>query len=90
MGNYSVAAFLLRNNTSINYADRAGMTALHYASALGFDNIVRLLVEYGADPQRLSVEGNIPLDFSSKRGQQGSSKLLRMRHFEITFTQKTG
>lgn len=44
--------------------DVQGMTALHYAADRGFSDIVKLLVERGADTQALDSEGQTPLSLA--------------------------
>jgi RNA polymerase sigma factor (sigma-70 family) len=39
---------------------RAGWTALHYAVSLGFDDLIPLLLERGADPEARDDEGKTP------------------------------
>jgi len=45
----------------INAADRFGMTALHHACAEGHVEVAVLLVQLGADPDRLDKEGQTPI-----------------------------
>jgi ankyrin repeat protein len=40
------------------------MTALHYAADRGFLEVVKLLVEHGANKQAEDKEGQTPLDFA--------------------------
>lgn len=45
----------------INAADRFGMTPLHHACAEGHVEVAALLIELGADPDRLDKQGETPL-----------------------------
>ena len=45
----------------INAADRFGMTPLHHACAEGHVEVATLLIQLGADPDRLDKEGQTPL-----------------------------
>jgi ankyrin repeat protein len=50
-----VVAYLLRVGVNPNFKDVSENTALHYACAYGWKNIVKLLVEEGgADPNTLN------------------------------------
>ncbi len=49
-----------KSASPINAADRFGMTALHHASAEGHIETAVLLVQLGADPDRLDKEGQTP------------------------------
>jgi len=54
-GNTSLVAALLNEDTQeLEQADRAGFTALHHASSLGFVPIGRLLLKHGADANKLT------------------------------------
>lgn len=45
----------------INAADRFGMTALHHACAEGHTEVAVLLVQLGADTDRVDKEGQTPV-----------------------------
>ena len=55
-----VAAFL-KHNVDVNKQDTAGWTALHVAVTLGQEDLVKLLLENGADPNLANAKGDIPL-----------------------------
>lgn len=46
----------------INAADKFGMSPLHHACAEGHVEAAGLLVQLGADPDRLDKEGQTPLE----------------------------
>lgn len=50
IGDISVVRELLENKAVINWLSRDGVTALHLAVRKGFSDIVKLLIEHGADP----------------------------------------
>ena len=49
-GQIQVVSILLRHGVNPNYKDLSENTALHYACGYGWLNIVKYLVEAGADP----------------------------------------
>jgi len=50
-----------KSGSPINASDRFGMTPLHHACAEGHVETALLLVELGADTDRIDKEGNTPL-----------------------------
>ncbi|KAI0990595.1 hypothetical protein GJ496_004017 [Pomphorhynchus laevis] len=52
---------LIYNSHPVNCCDNAGWTPLHEACALGNEEIVKLLIEHGADPNRKSLDGDCAL-----------------------------
>jgi ankyrin len=56
----TVAAVLARD-ANVNAASRSGDTALHVAAALGYDTVVQLLVERGANVNVKNARGATPL-----------------------------
>jgi ankyrin repeat protein len=61
------ALVCLKPRININEKDRQGKTALHYAAELGSHEIIKILLNNGADPGVLSRNGNI-LHLASKSG----------------------
>ena len=60
---YVTVALLLKRGADAGAADREdGMTPLHHASAKGHPDIVRQLIEAGADPNMKSKAGAQPRD----------------------------
>ncbi|HLF10659.1 MAG TPA: ankyrin repeat domain-containing protein [Gammaproteobacteria bacterium] len=53
---------LLQRGLAINATDAAGRTALHGAALQGYDDVVKFLVDNGADLQAKDKEGFTPLD----------------------------
>lgn len=49
----------------INRHDNKGRTALHFAASRGSDEIVHLLLEYGANPNMQDYNGNTPLHLAA-------------------------
>ena len=57
--------------SDVNAVNPAGDTALHIASAQGFDTVVRLLAERGADLNIRNAKGQTPLGALVGRGPNG-------------------
>jgi ankyrin repeat protein len=48
-------------NANVHAANRNGDTALHVAAALGYDSVVQLLAERGADVTSVNARGVTPV-----------------------------
>uniref|UniRef100_A0A674JTT1 Acyl-CoA-binding domain-containing protein 6 n=1 Tax=Terrapene triunguis TaxID=2587831 RepID=A0A674JTT1_9SAUR len=59
-GHKELVSVLLQHAANVNSQDDEGQTALHYASACEFFDIVELLLKSGADPTLLDQEGCLP------------------------------
>jgi ankyrin repeat protein len=58
----ATAEALLAAGAAIDARDARGRTALHYAAAVGYTDVVKLLVERGADLRVADADGVTPLD----------------------------
>ena len=67
-GTLDTVRFLLEREAHVNAVDEDGNTALHYVVDKGFDGVVELLVEHGAD-----------LDIANRRGQTPYAIVARGR-----------
>lgn len=68
---------LLQAGANPDVADPAcGLTLLHDTSREGFDHSVRVLLEHGADANRVDVEGNLPLHVAAREGHLKVVQLL--------------
>ena len=76
--------FLLQHRANAKARDHAGRTGLHYiAGGQWYTHMtnritkcVCLLVEYGADPNAIDVEGNTPLSYAMDLNTRGMVNLL--------------
>ncbi|KAI5748310.1 hypothetical protein M8J77_024149 [Diaphorina citri] len=67
---------LVKHGANVNVADLWKFTPLHEAAAKGKADIVRLLLQHGADPSKKNRDGATPLDLV-REGDQDVSDLLR-------------
>jgi ankyrin repeat protein len=67
----------------VNAQNIDGNTPLHYAAALGFDKIIKLLLDSGASINISGKDQNTPLHMSCENGSLKSVKLLLERDANI-------
>lgn len=73
---------LTRGN--VDEVDEVGMTALHWAVLRGHEICVRLLLDYGADPDYLQTGGNTALLIAAAKGYDTIARLLLERGANIS------
>lgn len=78
---------LLKKGAAVNRAD---WTPLHYAAAGGRDDIVRLLLEKGAEIDARSPNRTTPLMIAAYEGHDSTVKLLLERGANIMLTNESG
>lgn len=67
---------LLRSGVDINAQDKWGCTALHHVAYFNYDNIVKLLLEYGADYLLKNSDGDTALNLAEKNNSVEAIKIL--------------
>lgn len=67
---------LLEAGADINAADHTGMTALHAAAYLGWQDGTRWLLAHGADRNKRDNFGDLPSHTAALQGQGGILKIL--------------
>ncbi len=75
---------------NINHQNTQGMTALHWAAAQGHNNIVKLLLDFGANVNLQNAEGNTPLHLAARNGNLSVVKLLLARGANATVVNRQG
>ena len=70
-GTLDAVRFLLERGAHVNAVDEDGNTALHYVVDKGFDGVVELLVEHGADLDIANRQGQTPYAIVA-RGRTGN------------------
>ncbi|HEY8555376.1 MAG TPA: ankyrin repeat domain-containing protein [Burkholderiales bacterium] len=66
----SVRALLGVPRTEVDARDESGHSALHHAAAQGYEDIVQLLIDAGADPAARDREGRTPGALAALRGHR--------------------
>jgi ankyrin repeat protein len=70
---------LLAAGAKADYRYGPGSTPLHEAVASGNSQLVKLLLDHGADPNARTNDGQIPLALAESRGHREICALLRQR-----------
>jgi hypothetical protein len=68
---------LARVGANLNIRDLDGATALHVAAATGRLDVMRALLQSGADPDCKDRHGQLPADWASRQGKTMAATLLR-------------
>jgi len=63
-GHVNVAAYLLDSNADANYASPSGATAIHWAAASHFADLVQLLINNGADLSPPTTHAWLPIHYA--------------------------
>jgi ankyrin repeat protein len=74
-GDIVACSALMRRGASVNEMDSAGYLPLHYACANGFTQVVKLLLEFGADPTSY-LTGHSPTETAARNGHGEIIKVL--------------
>ena len=53
-------------------------SSLHYAACFGRPNIVKLLLQYGADPDLRDEDGHTPLEKAQERGDEWHRQVIEI------------
>lgn len=76
-GNFKTMKYLLAGGASAQTADNLGWTALHYACAAGFSDMVEYLVLFGANLRAVDDHGQTPGDVNETAFEEGlQNKIL--------------
>jgi E3 ubiquitin-protein ligase HECTD1 len=67
-GTVDMVDYLLENGADVNRGLKS--SSLHYAACFCRTNIIKLLLQYGADPDLRDEDGHTPLDKAQERGEE--------------------
>lgn len=70
-------SFLINNNADVNAADEQGVTPLHLAAARGDADVIKVLVNAGADMQAVTKTGKTIWDFAVDAGKDYQAQVLK-------------
>ena len=71
-----MALFLLEQGARVNIKDQENRTALSLAVFRDDPNLIKTLISYGADPNKLGPNRQTPLIIASREGKFNSVKAL--------------
>lgn len=71
-----LAKKLIVKGRDVDMRDGLGNTALHYAAALGFSEVIQLLLEHGANIETENYEGQTPLFYAMEYHQIDEAKVI--------------
>ncbi|PRD20862.1 UNVERIFIED_CONTAM: Ank3 [Trichonephila clavipes] len=70
-GNYQMLDnYISQYSKIINAKDKNGHTLLHWATSLGNQNVVKQLLDVGAEIDQISIKGNTPLHIAVSNGHK--------------------
>lgn len=75
----TTCGFLITTNINVNMKIDAGITPLHCATAKGFDNIITLLINHGANPDIPDEKGHTPYSLAQQTHQQAVIELFNKK-----------
>jgi ankyrin repeat protein len=65
--NCETLRLLIEQGADVNMTQAGGYTPLHQAAAAGLEDVIRILLEAGADPACLCHQGKTPADYARER-----------------------
>lgn len=83
-GDEQAVSAILANGADVNETTGGGQTALILAVIFGHTNLVKLLMNAGADPQQRDNLGLNALEWAHRRGSNEAVAILTNRHREST------
>ncbi len=72
----ATARLLIAQGADVNFAQAGGYTPLHQAAAAGANELVVILLDSGADPDKLCDQGKTPAAYAIERNHEETAALL--------------
>ncbi len=91
--NREIIKWVLSKGADVDFQDRIGYSALHFAAQNGAFDLAKILIENGAEVNIRDVHGNIPLwtaMFNSKLAINSITKLLLKHHSDVELQNNYG
>lgn len=73
----ATARLLIAQGADVNFAQAGGYTPLHQAAAAGANELVVMLLDAGADRDKLCDQGKTPAAYAIERNHEETAALLR-------------
>lgn len=93
-GQPAISAILINNGAKVNVRDPGNLsrdyTPLHWAARLGHSELVKLLLEKGADPNAVSKSGETPLHLTASMGEIEAAQILISKGADLTLKDSEG
>ncbi len=90
LASYAILPPMIPPQININHPDSHGMTALHWAAAQGYNDIIKLLLDFGANINPQNAQGNTPLHLAARNGNLSTVRLLLARGANVTMVNRQG
>lgn len=84
---FDIVLMLLRAGARVDGYGYSGMTALMYAACYGYTPIARILLEYGADPNRKTKAGRSARFYASRSNRNNIANLFEPLRNESSHTE---
>lgn len=75
--------YLRSRDVNLDWSDNDGLTALHHACLSGFEDVVKILLDAGADVNAQSLDLGTPLCLAALRGRENVTRLLLDYHADV-------
>ena len=79
-----VVRFLLEQGSGVNVQDKRNNTPLHNAARISGQDVVKLLLTYGCDPQLKNADGQTALGLAQAKARGQVTRVLRTHVTELT------
>ena len=81
---------LIMTGAALDLSDEDGISPLYIASYQGHNDVVRVLLEAGADPNQLGKDSTSPLYIASQEGYANIVEMLAERGADINASDREG